>query len=69
MLVLTRRIGESIVIGDSLVTLKVLGVKGSHVRLGIQAEKDLSIYREEVYCREKQDAPDTVRDPETTDVG
>lgn len=50
MLILTRRISESIIIGDD-VKITVLGVKGNQVRLGIDAPKDLSVHREEIYER------------------
>lgn len=50
MLILTRRISESIIIGDD-VKITVLGVKGNQVRLGIDAPKDLSVHREEIYAR------------------
>lgn len=51
MLILTRRIGESLVIGDDQITITVLNVKGNQVRLGIEAPKDISVHREEVYQR------------------
>ena len=50
MLILTRRISESVVIGDN-VKITVLGVKGNQVRLGIDAPKDVSVHREEIYLR------------------
>ena len=50
MLILTRRVGESLRIGDD-VSVSVLGIKGSQVRLGVNAPKSVSVHREEVYDR------------------
>jgi carbon storage regulator len=50
MLILTRRVGESLVIGDEVV-VNVLGVKGNQVRIGVDAPKEVSVHREEIYDR------------------
>lgn len=54
MLILTRRVGETVMIGDE-VTITVLGVKGNQVRVGINAPKDVAVHREEVYERIKRE--------------
>ena len=50
MLILTRHLGESIMIGDE-VTVTILGVRGNHVRVGINAPKHIAVHREEIYQR------------------
>ncbi|MDA0791819.1 MAG: carbon storage regulator CsrA [Proteobacteria bacterium] len=50
MLILTRRVGETLMIGDE-VTVTVLGVKGNQVRIGVNAPKDVAVHREEIFQR------------------
>jgi len=54
MLILTRRVGETLMVGDE-VTVTVLGVKGNQVRIGVNAPKEVAVHREEIYQRIKQE--------------
>ncbi len=68
MLILTRRVGESVMIGDS-VTITVLGVKGNQVRIGVNAPKDVAVHREEIYERiqREHDGPEEAETAEKED--
>jgi len=54
MLILTRRVGETLMIGDE-VTVTILGVKGNQVRIGVNAPRDVAVHREEIYERIKSE--------------
>ncbi len=58
MLVLTRKIGEKVIIGDD-VSVTILGLFGNHVRLGINAPKSVDIHREEIYVKIQNDNQDS----------
>lgn len=66
MLILTRRVGETVMIGEE-VTVTVLGVKGNQVRIGVNAPRDVAVHREEIFERiKREESGDEVGAPEAS---
>jgi len=66
MLILTRRVGETVVIGEDIV-VTVLSIKGNQVRIGVQAPKEVSVHREELLKRQREPAAQTLSATAATD--
>ena len=64
MLILTRRVGESLMIGDDI-NVTVLSIRGNQVRIGVSAPKDVSVHREEIYERIQHEDEPAAEPPET----
>lgn len=63
MLILTRRMGETLMIGEEI-TVTVLGVKGNQVRLGVNAPRTVAVHREEIFARIKNEGEDAAVSPD-----
>lgn len=57
MLILTRRVGEALVVGDDI-AISILGVKGSQVRIGVNAPKNVAVHREEIFNKIQKERPE-----------
>ncbi len=68
MLILTRRVGETLMIGDDI-TVTVLGVKGNQTRIGINAPRDVAVHREEIYERIRAQGTNVAAAPNGTSTG
>lgn len=68
MLILTRRAGEALKVGDD-VTITVLGIKGNQVRIGIDAPKDTAVHREEIYQRIEDEKSGAEREVKADTIG
>ena len=66
MLILTRRVGETLMVGDD-VTITVLGVKGNQVRIGVNAPKEVAVHREEIYQRIQKEKTEDDIDSDSED--